>query len=138
MNASRSDTSLLRWLKVFGVTALAAFMSMADGTAMGQVPTTEPASTTNQQVSVPLVVPFRELPSITVQGQRDVLADSDRRLAQLKNGLPMLGTDSPRHTDFVERAGNYYQAHRDPNTLDKWQQDLLLHLIGAQDQGGFP
>lgn len=73
----------------------------------------------------------RTLPGVQVQGKRDALAESDRRLSALKAGLPLLGTDRPAAMTFVERAAAYYNTHRDPNDLDVEQQILLLQLTGA-------
>lgn len=71
------------------------------------------------------------LPGVLVQGKKDAFVESDRRLAALKAGLPLLGTDQAAKTTFVDRAAAYYDAHRDPNDLHVEQQILLLQLMGA-------
>ncbi len=71
------------------------------------------------------------LPGVLVQGKKDAFVESDRRLAALKAGLPLLGSDRPARITLVERAAEYYKAHDDPNKLDIEQQILLLQMMGA-------
>ncbi len=69
-----------------------------------------------------------ELVPVIVNGRRNPLDEADKRLDALKQSLP--GTDTPRKRDFAERAADFYQANRDPNTLSPADQARLSHLMG--------
>ena len=43
------------------------------------------------------------VPEVTVKGKEDAFVRSDRKLAEIKNNLPTLGTDRPAQVTFVDR-----------------------------------
>lgn len=71
-----------------------------------------------------------ELDPITVTPP--YLYDGDRQLGRLRQSLPDMGGDSPV-SGALAAIRKVYEQRKDPNTLDPFQQDMLLRALGERD-----
>lgn len=75
-----------------------------------------------------------DLPAVEVEGKRDALSESDRRLREKKKKLPGLGDDKLRKKGTAEKAIDAYnKLEKDPNKLDQDTQDFLERTVKAPD-----
>lgn len=73
-----------------------------------------------------------DIPTVIVRPERDdALSKGDRKLAEVIKGLP--GADDPvaAKRSRSERIGEYYEAHRDPNSLPLGTQQMLQKTING-------
>lgn len=69
--------------------------------------------------------PVTRLPGTTVEGGPTVIDRSDRRLHQLQNSLPELGSNRPPRRKLSDRAAEYLKRHRDPNQATGQQRAMM-------------
>lgn len=75
-----------------------------------------------------------DLPAVEVEGKRDALSESDRRLREKKKKLPGLGDDKLRKKGTAEKAIDAYnKLEKDPNKLDQDTQDFLERTVKSPD-----
>ena len=70
------------------------------------------------------------LSPVIVNGRRNPLDESDKRLKSLKDSLPGLNSDGTRRENFGERFVDWYDANRDINNLSDARKKQLLQLTG--------
>lgn len=75
-----------------------------------------------------------KLPEVDVDGKRDPLSESDRRLGKQKKALPGLGSDGKRTPGTGEKVIDAYnKLEKDPNKLDRDSKDFIEHQLRAPD-----
>jgi hypothetical protein len=99
------------------------------------------AASSQEPDKAPEKAPVTELGGVVVKGKRNPLAESDRKLKELQNGLPNLNSDGKKVTTFtermVDRAMKYLSDHSDPNKLNS-QNKAFLQRSQDSLNGGTP
>jgi len=75
-----------------------------------------------------------QLDDVIVKGQRDPLADADKKRREQAKKLPGLGTDRERKKDRVDKLKEWYDSlPKDANKLNQGTQDFLDGVTRAPD-----
>jgi len=77
----------------------------------------------------------QELAPVVVQGRRNPLEEADRKLEDIKEALPDLGSDLPRKQRLMDKVVSFYESHQDPNKLSGFDQEMLWKMSTGNLEG---